>query len=706
MTSSAERAAYSTLDAACDYVRRGLAVVPVPRGEKAPRIPNWPELRLSETDIPKYFGAGENIGLILGKPSGDLVDVDLDSPEAIVAADFFLPATALVHGRRTKPRSHHFFRVSSPVRYAKFTDPLLKESDPTHATLVELRQDGHQTIVPPSLHPSDELYCWHEDGEPARVEADSLSRAVRSVAAAALLARRWPSQGRRNDAANALAGMLLRAGWNDEQVALFIRALASAARDEEIPQRLRDVISTAKRLAMGRTATGAPTLASIVGDGTINAVRGWLELDQDAEISATEVPLSSAPWPEPLAPEAFYGTAGAIVRVIEPHSEADPAALLLQLLISFGNLVGRSSFFIIERHKHYVNLFALVVGATSKARKGTAWAQVEEISRAVDPVWLLSRVPGGVGSGEGIIWAVRDPILKGDKLLDEGVDDKRLLVHESEFAQVLAVAKREGSTVSEVLRRAWDGTPLQILTKNSPARATGAHISLVGHITRDELLRQLDETELANGLMNRFIFCCSRRSKALPEGGSVDQSDLTPLLEKLRGAVAFARQPREMKRDDEARALWCHVYLELSEGKPGLLGAATSRAEAQVLRLSMVYALLDCSAVIRREHLLAALSMWDYAEASARNIFGDALGDPVADEILGALRSRADGLTRTDIRDLFKRNKSQEQIGRALGILVQYGLVDSRTEQTDGRPIQRWFARNLGYDKNVRNDKS
>jgi hypothetical protein len=401
---------------------------------------------------------------------------------------------------------------------------------------------------------------------------------------------------------------------------------------------------------------------------------------------------TTPPWPAPLAPEALYGLPGEIVRAIEPHSEADPAALLIQLLVALGNVIGRGPQFIVEQCPHHINLFAVIVGQTAKARKGTSWARILALLLTVDPFWAENRIHGGVGSGEGIIWAVRDPILKGDKLIDEGVADKRILLHESEFAQILAVIQRSGDTTSEVLRRVWDGAPLQTLTKNSPARATGAHVSVIGHITASELVRRLHETEVANGLANRVIFCCARRHKELPDGGNLEWSRYPHLIEKVSTAMAFATTVDRMERDSTARDLWHEVYHDLSEGRAGLLGAVTSRAEAQVLRLSMIYALLDRSPVIRREHLAAALAVWRYADDSCRHIFGDSLGDGTADEILRALRANPEGLTRTQIRDLFSRHKPESEIGRALGTLQKHGRAECSAEETGGRPSERWFG--------------
>jgi hypothetical protein len=691
---------HPVVDAARGYLRRGWLPLPIPSRQKGPRIPGWTSFRTTEEEISGHFSDDGNVGIILGSASGQLVDVDIDVLEALALADRFLPKTDVIFGRVSKPRSHWFY-VADPLPAPQ------KFCAPGGTTLLELRAEGQQTVVPPSVHLTGEIYRFDHDGEPAHVDGRELAWRCACFAATALLAINWPKPGQRNDAANALAGMLLRGGWTEEQAKRFVEAVACAAGDEESRQRVGDVISTAKRLAENRPATGAPTLAKIIGDEAVECVRAWLKLKEvEAEVAAGAPAPFGSPWPESLGHEAFWGLAGEIVSAIEPHSEADPAALLLQLLVAFGNVIGHGAFFAVERSHHYANLFALIIGPTAKGRKGTAWGQIANILGGVDSSWLDTRVHGGVGSGEGIIWHVRDPILKGEKLIDEGVGDKRLVLLETEFAQVLAVAKREGSTASEVLRRAWDGTPLQTLTKNNPARAVGAHVSAVGHITRDELLRHLDETEIANGLMNRFIFCCARRSKALPDGGSLSEAGLASLTGRLQVAVTFGKEPRELKRDAEAAAVWRAVYGDLSDGKPGLLGAVVSRSEAQVLRLSMIYALLDSSPLIRREHLMAALAVWQYAEASALHVFGDALGDPVADEILRAVRSKPEGLTRSEVHGLFGRNRKQREIDRAVGLLLSFGLISIHIEDTNGRPAQRLVARRFSYEKNEQNERS
>lgn len=407
-------------------------------------------------------------------------------------------------------------------------------------------------------------------------------------------------------------------------------------------------------------------------------------------------------WPDRVDDTAYHGLPGEIVHAIEPHSEADPIALLIQFLVAFGNVIGRGAHFVADGAVHYMNLFAVLVGETSKARKGTSWSQVIRLFDSCAAQWKTERTMTGLSSGEGLIWQVRDPIQRAERdrktkkveevVVDVGVSDKRALVHEPEFASVLRMLQRDGNTLSPIIRTAWESGTLRALTKNSPARATGAHISIVGHIVADELKRYLQLSEIAGGFGNRFIWICVRRSKALPDGGKLDQVDFDPILARLAAAIEFGRKPRRLERDESARAIWHKVYPDLSEGKPGLGGALIARAEAQVMRLASVYALFDRSTVIRPAHLTAALALWEFAERSVYHIFGRALGDPIADDIYEALKMRPDGLSRTDIRDLFQRNVSRDRIGRALALLHRFKLAEPRSVATDGRPAEVWVV--------------
>lgn len=412
-------------------------------------------------------------------------------------------------------------------------------------------------------------------------------------------------------------------------------------------------------------------------------------------------------WPTQLQPEALYGLAGQLVKMIGPHTEADQSALLVQFLVAFGNVVGRSPYFTAGADPHFPNEFAVLVGASSKGRKGSSWSAIQHVLGMADSEWLNSRVQTGLSSGEGLIWAVRDeiaakePIRTGKErrvtgyetiVKDHGVPDKRLMIVEPEFASPLRVSERDGNTLSAVVRQAWDTGRLRVLTKNSPAGATGAHISVIGHVTKDELLKYLTNSEAGNGFANRFLWVAVKRSKFLPDGGSLHTVDFGALIRHLGDAIRFSRTVGEMKRDQEAGELWHDVYPQLSRDRVGLFGAVTSRAEAHVLRLSCLFALLDGSAVVRLPHLAAALEVWRYCEDSCRFIFGDSLGDVTADTIRAALRRNPSGLTRTDISKLFDRHKSADQVTRALELLRGQGLVRSGSKPTRGRPVEYWNA--------------
>lgn len=323
-----------------------------------------------------------------------------------------------------------------------------------------------------------------------------------------------------------------------------------------------------------------------------------------------------------LSETAFHGLPGYIVKTIEPHTEADNAALLIQLLAGFGSLIGKTAYFRAGADRHFTKIFAVLVGATATGRKGTSWSEIERLLVRVDESFQ-NAIQNGLSSGEGLIYHVRDqktvkkPIKsKGgaiecyqDEITDEGAKEKRAFVIEPEFARVLKVITREGNTLSSVIRQCWDTDRLSVMTKN-PLKASEAHISIVGHITETELIRNLQETETANGFANRFNWLVVKRSKYLPEGGNLSDSDLNEAVNRLFHAVKHARNTKELKRGANAAKLWRKVYRPLSDGFGGLLGSVISRATAQVMRLACLYALLDEADVIRLKHLQAALALW------------------------------------------------------------------------------------------------
>jgi hypothetical protein len=185
-----------------------------------------------------------------------------------------------------------------------------------------------------------------------------------------------------------------------------------------------------------------------------------------------------------------------------------------------------------------------------------------------------------------------------------------------------------------------------------------------------------------------------QRSQCLPEGGDLDAHELSAVAAELRRALDWAADAHTIRfvRDDQARALWNERYPALSQVRPGLYGAATSRAEAQVLRLSAIYAVLDRSPIIGLPHLQAAFAVWDYCSASASLFFGTSTGDHTADRILEALNASDGRLSRKQISALFHGHLSSSRIEAALEQLTSLGAIYRSSQPTGGRPSTLWSA--------------
>lgn len=397
-------------------------------------------------------------------------------------------------------------------------------------------------------------------------------------------------------------------------------------------------------------------------------------------------------WPKPLGKDAMCGPLGDIIHSIEPHTEADPAAILFQTLAAFGNLVGPSPHFSVGADKHSARLFVTLVGRSSRARKGTSHGYVFSLLRHADKQWARDCVQTGLASGEGLVEAVAKSV--------ESVQDKRLYIVESEWSSDLRVMMRFTNTLSPVVRNAWDGRPLQVLTRDAPLRVTDAHISIVAHITQDDLERYLGQTELFNGFANRFLWACVERSKLLPDGGQIASKVISSLAQQLKESFEFSKGLKEVGLSTNAKHLWRKEYARLTRDVPGLVGAVTSRAEAQVRRIALIYALIDQSRTVRTKHLRAALEAWRYCTDSALYIFGGRESESAEDKILAALILAEEGLTRTQINDMLHHHKSKSDISRVLQDLNTRGLVHKMMIETAGRPAEVWYSSERG-----RNDR-
>lgn len=245
----------SVFDSAITYSRRGWFVVPIPDRSKNPGFKDWPQWRLTEADLPKHFnGSPQNIGVLLGEPSGWIIDVDLDHPRCVQLADQYLPPTPAVFGRPGKPRSHRIYRVSAPITTKK-------HKSKSAGMLVELRSTGLQTVFPPSVHESGEPITWDtEHAEPAEIDPDVLRSAVDELANAVLVelgekaAPKFPKAAR-----------------------LEAESASDSNKAERTTQRIRKCVSAMLRLQMADQNDGSSRLfaaACRVVEHNLNDVQG------------------------------------------------------------------------------------------------------------------------------------------------------------------------------------------------------------------------------------------------------------------------------------------------------------------------------------------------------------------------------------------------------------------------------------------------
>lgn len=431
--------------------------------------------------------------------------------------------------------------------------------------------------------------------------------------------------------------------------------------------------------------------------GEAEMSRTGLAVDAGGPTPPEPMPAPNAPaaWPRRLHRAAVAGFAGEVVGGLLPYTEADEAGLLVTLLAAVGNITGHRAWWEVSGQRHGLRVWPVLVGATARGRKGTTWGTLAPVLAVAAPEWFRSCVSTGLSSGEGLIAALRDP--------EEGVAseevrerDKRLFLIEEEFGGTLAVANREGNSLSAVVRKAFDGGPLATLTRTSPLRASGGHVTIVGHTSGEELRANLRTVEIANGFANRFLFTCVRRSKLLPEGGALPPGLVARLAAGLRDRLMMLPPDgKAFERDAVAARLWRDAYPVLTGERTGIVGAIGARGEVHVMRLAAVYAVLDGRRVIEEADLEAALAVWEYAVDSMRWIFVANTGDKVADMLLGALQ--AGPLTTTQVFHLFHRRVSAARIETAVRDLIDAGIVvveKVKTSSGPGRPAVLW---RLGY---------
>ncbi len=659
----------------------GVPVAVVPLGmDKRPLIPKWGDGNAPDTEerVREAWGLFPNAGIGVLLKDTSLVVLDVEGPghnfdEAEVLAnikDAFgrLPATLT---SSTPGGGRHLFFTDPAGAAARnlgrqLIHPVTGEPIPGVDVKGAEGGSGGYVAVPVTLDGTlEQGRAWVE-----MTEAIPIPKA--------LLTPRYPgpkvdprpsretTEGNRNNTLTSLAGSMRHCGMSEAAIRAGLLAENQERCKPPLPEcEVERIASSVARYELGETPTD----------------------HQGLERRKPE-------WPAPLGQDAFQGIAGKFVAAVAPHTEADPVALLLSFLSAFGSVVGPGPRDMIGEDAHGARIWPVFVGDTAAGRKGTSFSVVRKLFCEVDETWV-TRIASNVGSGEVVIHEVRDP---RRELTDEGamvvkdlgVEDKRLFIAESEFASVLRVAGRDGSVLSPILRTAWDGGTLRHTVKRQPAVATDAHIVVLGHITPEEIRKELSALERANGFANRFLFAMVRRSQSLPRAAGLPEGLLEEFVDRLRIFIDAAKQWKVVTPTETFWAVYEPHYDRLSSPPPGLVGSILARGAPYVRRLALLYALLDGESLIYARHARAALAIWEYCEASVHYLFDGRMGDGDSDKVLEALHSAQEGLTRTEVRDLFGRHKKGEEIAHLRDGLLWAGRIEVEVETTGGRDSERW----------------
>lgn len=261
----------SVIDWLKRYTRNGWRCIPLRRNEKAPIGSDWVTREYPESDF-----TNRNIGILLGAPSGWLVNIDLDDSLAAALAGYYLPRTNMLSGHGAIPT--HYWFVAPNAKTRKFVA--------RNGVIVEIRSTGAQSVVPPSVHPNGEQYEWHEFGKPAQVSAVELEHACGKLAAASLIARFWVN-GQRHELALAVAGLLAKSNWKLSDIVEFMEPIIEVREDEfhEKQDRYRAIEDTYRRANRGLEVAGYRRLCSIIGESEASKVVEFLAIRQNGSES-------------------------------------------------------------------------------------------------------------------------------------------------------------------------------------------------------------------------------------------------------------------------------------------------------------------------------------------------------------------------------------------------------------------------------------
>jgi hypothetical protein len=410
---------------------------------------------------------------------------------------------------------------------------------------------------------------------------------------------------------------------------------------------------------------------------------------------------------DPLAydPEdAYYGPLGEIAKRHREQIQINLEAFYAMLLPAMGWLIGRRAMIQISQDKHYPNLFAAVVGETS-CGKGTCWNIIEALLEQVEPECSV-RLHRDVASAPGLIGLVRDASRKidGKKVTDDpGVADKRCLVLFEEMENLFTATARKGSTLEKVWNMAWDGRTLENNARHTE-KSTNPHICCVAHITPESFRYAIDRASgglgFTNGFLNRFITVQAIRERILPMGGNLP--DVSDCVQQIRDAMAWlglvnGGPPKRIQWHPSTSSEWRDFVVGSDGDHPFLDGIRpiAARLKPLVMRIAMLYAVIDRQDQIQLHHLRAAKAMCLQCIDSSRLLFAKGgqchRSRSLHDRVLSAIH--AGNYTRTTLSHaLGGKGFTGEHLGLVLTDLLAEGLVTKgETLTVKGVTVDAWF---------------
>lgn len=396
----------------------------------------------------------------------------------------------------------------------------------------------------------------------------------------------------------------------------------------------------------------------------------------------------------PLPEDAVFDCAlGRMAREVSPTSEADPIGVLATLVTAVSAMLGRMAWVQIGDSRHPLLVWALLVGGTSSGRKGTATDAARRILEAADPGFMTDNTVSGLSSAEGLVAQVQDADEEdeGDEPAgSKKKEDKRLLVIENEYSIVMTRSRREGNALGPVMREAWDGRSLRVMTK-VPLVATDPHIAILGHVTPGEFRAKASAQDLAGGSYNRFLMFYVERSQRLPHGGGADDLLIQDLGRELRNRVALARVVGPVSWSDESRGFWVSIYHELVdlEDDPDI-AEWVARSIPYTLRVAALYAALDGRITMSAADLRAAIALIRYGLESARFVVGSGGKSGYLEKISAwVVEAGEEGLPKSVITKRLSGRMTAAEIDELLELLVAQPAYEARVLHTAGRPATR-----------------